>query len=192
MKRLSFVLAVLAALALPAAAAAKGPDHASISGPGLTKPVVLGGNGEATGTALGQLAMLAGFFPAAFQESPDPMLDRAPTKQLGPKYRVRYRVPGPDNRTFWIDAELYPYAKGGALTHTKPGQRIFGMQTRGGWFPGGTRLRLALLHAGLPARAPSGSSASGTNAAFVAGIAVPGALALAAAGLLYRRRREPA
>jgi hypothetical protein len=189
MKRFSFVLALLAALAVPAAAAAKGPDQASISGPGLAKTIVLDGNGESTGTGLGQLAMLAGFFPAAFRESPNPMLERAPTKQLGPMYRVRYRVPGPDNQTFWIDAALYPYAKGGALTYTKPGQRIFGMHTRGGWFLGGTELKLALLHDGLAAHAPG---ASGTNAALVAGIAVPGALALAAAGLLYHRRRRPA
>ncbi len=189
MKRFSFVLALLAALAVPAAASAKGPDQASISGPGLAKTIVLGGNGESTGTGLGELAVRAGFFPAAFRESPDPMLNHAPTKQLGPKYRVRYRVPGPDSQTFWIDADLYPYAKDGALTYTKPGQRIFGMHTRGGWFLGGTQLKLTLLHEGLTARAPA---ASGTNAALFAGIAVPGALALAAAGLLYRRRRHPA
>ncbi|TML51616.1 MAG: hypothetical protein E6G15_12295, partial [Actinobacteria bacterium] len=96
MKRLSFVLVLLAALALPVTAAAKGPDQASISGPGLGKTIVLGGSGESMQTALGQVAMLAGFFPAAFQESPDPMLDRAPAKQLGPKYRIHYRVPGPN------------------------------------------------------------------------------------------------
>jgi len=191
MKRLSFVLVLLAALALPVTAAAKGPDQASISGPGLGKTIVLGGSGESIQTALGQVAMLAGFFPAAFQESPDPMLDRAPTKQLGPKYRIHYRVPGPNNQTFRIDADLYPYAKGGALTYTQPGQRIFGMHARGGWFLGGTQLRLALVHEGLPAHAPA-SGASGTNAGLVAGIAVPGALALVAVGLLYRRRREQA
>jgi hypothetical protein len=192
MKRLSFVLVLLAALALPVTAAAKGPDQASISGPGLGKTIVLGGSGESMQTALGQVAMLAGFFPAAFQESPDPMLDRAPTKQLGPKYRIHYRVPGPNNQTFRIDADLYPYAKGGALTYTQPGQRIFGMHARGGWFLGGTQLRLALVHEGLPAHAPG---ASGTNAALVAGIAVPGGIALLAAAAFataYRRRHRTA
>src|SRR5205823_14012195 len=102
MKRLSFVLVLLAALALPVTAAAKGPDQASISGPGLGKTITLGGNGESMRTTLGQLTMLGGFFPAAFGQSPNPMLSSAPTKSLGPKYTVRYRVPGPDGKTFRV------------------------------------------------------------------------------------------
>lgn len=183
MKR--FLLVLVAALALPAAAAAKGPDRASISGRGL-ETITLAGNGESMQNGLGELTAHAGFFPAVFQESPDPMLDSAPTKSLGARYAVHYRVPGPDHATFSIDQEVYPYAKGGALTYTKPGQRIFDGRTRGGWFRGGAQLTATLKRLGLPARAPS---ASGTNAGLVAGIAVPGALALAAAGLLYRRRK---
>jgi hypothetical protein len=185
MKRFLLVLAV--ALALPAAAAAKGPDQAAISGPGL-KTVTLGGSGESMGTALGDLTERAGLFPALFPTSPDPMLESAPTKSLGSKYRIHYRVPGPEQGTFAIDQDVYPYAKGGALTYTKPGQRIFGSRAPGGWFLGGTQLKLVLRQQGLPARDPGASGASGTSTALVAGIAIPGALALAAAGLLYRRR----
>ena len=180
-----------AALLLPAAAAAKGPSSASISGPGLGKTLTIGGNGESMGTALGNITQLTGFFPAAYGQSPDPMLSTAPTKNLGPKYRIHYRVPGPNNATFSINQNLYPYAHGGALTYMKPGQRIFGMTTRGGWFLGGAPLRLALVHQGLPARATS----NGASMALVAGIAVPGGLALIAAGILgtgYRRRRQQA
>jgi hypothetical protein len=187
MKRFLLVLAV--ALALPAAAAAKGPDRATISGPGL-KTVTLGGNGESFGSDLGRLTEHAGLFPALFQTSPDPMLDSAPTKSLGPRYHVHYRVPGPNGGTFAIDQDVYPYAKGGALTYTKPGQRIFGGRAPGGWFLGGAPLKLVLQEQGLPAKAPSASS--GSNTALVAGIAIPGALALAAAGLLYRRRSHRA
>jgi hypothetical protein len=182
MKRLIFAL--LLALALPAAAAAKGPDQASISGPGLSKAITLGGDGETMRTPLGQFAQLSGFFPEAFQESPDPTLRHSPSASLGPKYHIRYRVPGGDNDTFRLDADLYPYAKGGAVTYMEHGQRIFDGETYGGWFRAGTQLTILLRQHGLPAR----PAASGSRAGLVAGIAIPGALALAAAGLLYRRR----
>jgi LPXTG-motif cell wall-anchored protein len=188
MKRFLLVLAV--ALAIPAVAAAKGPDQATISGPGM-KTVTLGGNGESMGTALGSLTEHAGLFPALFVTSPDPMLKSAPTKNLGPTYHIHYRVPGPDGGSFPIEQDVYPYAKGGALTYTKPGQRIFDSRSPGGWFLGGTQLKLILQKQGLPAMAPS-TGASGSNAALVAGIAIPGALALAAAGLFYRRRSRQA
>ena len=190
MNRFTLAFPVLvAALALPAVAAAKGPDQASITGPGIDK-ITLQGNGDLTASPLGQLTIHGGLFPAAVGQIPDPMLESAPTKQLGPKYRIRYRVPWEQGKIFWLDQDAYPYAKGGALTYTKPGQRIFESRSPGGWYLGGTELRLVLQRAGLPARAPDAST--GTNTALVAGIAVPGALALAAAGLLYRRRRHPA
>jgi LPXTG-motif cell wall-anchored protein len=189
MKR--FLLVLVVALALPAAAAAKGPDQATISGPGL-KTVTLGGNGESMGTALGELTESAGLFPASFQTSPNPMYESAPTKSLGSKYRIHFRVPGPQGGTFWIDQDVYPYAKGGALTYTKPGQRIFGSRTPGGWFLGGLALKQTLQQHGLPAKDPGASGTSGTSPALVAGIAIPGALVLAGAGLLYRKRRHQA
>jgi hypothetical protein len=192
MTRFKLVLLVLAAaLVVPAAAAAKGPDQASISGPGLGKALRIPGSGESMQTPLGQITALAGFFPAAFSQTPNPMLMEAPTRDLGPKYTIDYRVPGPDGRTFRIEQDLYPYAKGGALTYTKPGQPIFDMTTRGGWFLGGLPLRLALQKQGLPARAP----AAGSNVALVAGIAVPGGIALLAAAAFataYRRRNRAA
>ena len=188
MKRLT--LALLIALALPSAAAAKGPDRATIFGPGLSKPITFGGNGETTETSLGRFSMQGGFFAQSFQEIPDPTLRHAPTMSLGPRYRIRYRVPGPNNGTFRLDADLYPYAKGGALTYMRPGQNIFGGKAYGGWFRGGRPLLSLLRRHGLGASAPR--AASGTSAGLVAGIAVPGALALAAAGLLYRRRGRQA
>jgi hypothetical protein len=188
--RLVFLL-FAAALLLPAAAAAKGPDGASISGPGLGKTLRISGNGESQGSPLGSLAMEAGFFPAAFQESPDPMLPGPPKADLGPKYVISYDVPGPDGKSYRLHQDLYPYAHGGAVTYMRPGQNIFGGRTHGGWFVGGLPLKLTLQHQGLPARAPS----AGTNVALVAGIAVPGGLALAAAAAFatgYRRRQRPA
>jgi hypothetical protein len=188
--RLVFLL-FAAALALPAIAAAKGPDEAKISGPGLGKTLTISGDGENMGNALGNFAMNAGFFPAAFHQTPNPMLPGRPKGALGPKYTITYRVPGPNRETYRITQDLYPYAHGGAVTYTKPGQKIFEGHTYGGWFPGGLPLKLTLQHQGLPAKAPS----SGTNMALVAGIAVPGGIALAAAAAFatgYRRRQRPA
>jgi len=192
MKRLTLALVLAGLLAFPAAAAAKGPDQASISGPGLDKTIVLAGSGESMGTALGNLTQLTGFFPAAYGQSPDPMLKSAPTGDLGPRYRIHYRVPGENRSTYSIDQDVYPYAHGGALTYMKPGQSIFGMSTRGGWFLGGLPLKLVLVHQGLSAKA---SAANGTSMALVAGLAVPGGIALIAAAIFaagYRRRSRPA
>jgi hypothetical protein len=188
MTRLTLALAAVAAgLVLPATAAAKGPSAAAISGPGLGKTIKIGGSGESSGTPLGDLTMQAGFFPAAFGQSPDPMLPGKPAGKLGPSFAVRYVVPGPNGHTYRIRQDLYPYAAGGAVTYMKPGQAIFDGTTRGGWFRADSTLRQLLVRRGLPARAPRGS---GTRLGLLAGIGIPGVLVLAgSAALLARRRR---
>lgn len=186
MNRSMLVSAALAgALVLPAAAAAKGPSEASISGGGLGKTIRLAGNGETDSTPLGSLAMATGFYPAAYGQSPDPMLPARPTGNLGPRLTIHYVVPGPNGRTFQISQDLYAYAHGGAVTYMKPGQPVFDMTTRGGWYRAYGLKRLLLKH-GLPARAPRGSS--GSSLALLAGIGIPGALALAGTAVFFRRR----
>ena len=188
MIRFSIVLAVLgAALLLPAAALAKGPSAASITGPGLGNALAIKGDGETQGTALGQLTLNVGFFPAAFGQQPNPMLPGRPSGKLGAKYTIRYLVPGPYSTTFHITQDVYPYAAGGAVSYMKPGQKIFDFTTRGGWFRGGDALKQALVHDGLPARAPKASS-SGSNLAFLVG--APVALLLAGGAALVARRRR--
>ena len=169
MKRLALtLLAVALALAvLPVAALAKGPIEASITGPGLDSPLTIGdrenwGEEEAMASwqPIMQFADAAGFFPAAFGQSPDPMLERRPAGNLGPRYVVEYRVPGPNDTEDLIVQDLYPYAKPVAVTYMKPGQPLFGTQsTRGGWFAGSPHvarpLRALLIEAGLP-RTPPG------------------------------------
>src|SRR5207302_3297681 len=118
MKRTLVVL--LAALVLPAVAAAKGPSKAEVSGPGLGKPLVVTG-AEATGTPLMTLAESAGFFPAVYGQSPDPMVTR-PKGDLGPRYSVVYRVPGPNRTVSTIRQDLYPYAKPFPVSYMNPGQ----------------------------------------------------------------------
>jgi LPXTG-motif cell wall-anchored protein len=181
MFRLSIAL-VLAALALPAAAAAKGPSEGTISGPGFAKTVkvLYDGGGGSPGDNLSQAS---GFFPAAFGQSPDPMLPGKPSGRLGPRYTVVWTVPG--NGAAPIRQELYPYARGGSVSYTKPGQRIFGMATHRGWYRD-TALKRTMVALGLPAKAPS--SSTGPSTWLIAGLA--GALALAAVALLARRRQR--
>src|SRR5919198_364821 len=187
MIRFSIVLAVLgAALLLPAAALAKGPSAASITGPGLGNALAIKGDGETQGTALGQLTLNVGFFPAAFGQQPNPMLSARPSGKLGPKFTVRYLVPGPYSTVFHLTQDVYPYAAGGAVSYMKPGQKIFDFATRGGWFRGGDALKQTLVQDGLPARAPKAASSSGRSLAFLVG--APVALLLAGGAAFVARR----
>ena len=193
--------AATAALALAATAVAKGPSEASISGPGGGGPYNFTGSGESGGTPLGNLTEEAGFFPATFGQQPDPMLSERPGGALGPKYTITYTVPGPDGKDDLIRQDLYPYAKGGPLTYTAPGQPFFEVEeTHGGWFRGYSSLKQTLVAAGLPAKPPAvtagggsgGESAlDGTWPYALAGALVVLALGLAAA-VFARRRPRPA
>jgi hypothetical protein len=183
MKRLLFVL--FAATLLAPAALAKGPSEASITGPGLSKTIAFKGMNDAS-----KLTEYTGVFPSAFGQSPNPMLEGRPVGKLGPKYTIRYVVPGPNSKTYRLRQDLYPYAKSGAVTYMKPGQAIFDSKTIGGWYPAGDALKQLLVRAGLPRTAPRASS--GTNLALVAGVGIPGALVLAGAALLIARRRSRA
>lgn len=190
MNRSMFVLATLAlALLLPTAAAAKGPSEASITGGNLSKTIKIVGDGESDQTPLGRLTQEAGFFPAAFGQSPNPMLPRRPKGNLGPQLTIHYVVPGPDNQTFYIDQDVYPYAKGGAHTYMKPGQPIFGMATIGGWYRA-YGLKRTLVKLGLPPSASRSARSAGSKLALLAGIGIPGALALTGAAVFFRRRKH--
>jgi hypothetical protein len=188
MNRFTLVLATLAvALLLPAVAAAKGPSSASVSGPGLDKALTISGNGESSGTLLGNLTVEAGYFPAIFGQEPSPMLAARPAGKLGPRLTIHYVVPG--DRTYRITQDAYPYARGGAVTYMKPGQPIFGVTTRGGWYRA-VGLKRTLVRQGLPARAPRVSRGSSSGSlALVAGVGIPGALAALGVGLVLARRR---
>jgi hypothetical protein len=181
MKRFAFVL--LAAAVLAPAALAKGPSAASVTGPGLDHAVAVKGT-EASGL-LGELTQYAGFFPAAFGQQPSPLLAQRP-KQLGPRYTIHYVVPG--GAIFHLTQDVYPYARGGAVTYMKPGQPIFGMDSRGGWYRGGADLKRALVRAGLPRTAPR----TGGGSALLLGIGIPGVVLLTVTAVLVAMRRSAA
>jgi hypothetical protein len=155
MKRTLLVLTI-AALALPATSLAKGPAEASIKGPGLGKALEIAGP-EQEGSSMMNFAEAAGFFPGAFGQQPSPLLPSRPKGDLGPKYAIEYTVPGPNNDTFRIEQDLWPYAQPYAVTYMAPGQDIFDMQTKGGWFTDSS-LKDILVAAGLPKTAPAATS----------------------------------
>lgn len=155
MRRLTPIIVLLAVLAAAPSASAKGPSHAEISGPGLRNPIVFKGYGEpGADSAFGRLVDGLGFFPAAFGQQPSPMLSARPRGDLGPRYAVRYRVPT-GGRPATITQTLYPYAAGGALVYTRPGQPLYGRTTPGGWFRVLPTVKPLLVRRGLPATAPA-------------------------------------
>lgn len=175
----------VAALALPATAAAKGPSEATISGPGLASPLRITGNGEGGwSTNLGILVEQGGFFAQTFGQSPNPLLRSRPGG-LGAKYTVVYVVP-PD--TDVLRQELYPYARGGAVTYMAPGQHFWDQTTRGGWFRSNSQLKSMLVKAGLPRTSPEPARASGRTRGVAIGTGA-GILLAAGALMLVRRRR---
>jgi hypothetical protein len=149
----------LAALVATAPAAAKGPSTATLTGPGLGHALAVEGDGETgAGSPLASLVELGGFFPQMFLETPDPTVKSPPAGDLGPRYHIVYRVPGPHGVSTLVQ-DVYPYATT-PVTHMSPGQRFWGSsRTHGGWFVSGPGLRATLVAAGLPDSPPvSGGS----------------------------------
>ncbi|OFW74526.1 MAG: hypothetical protein A2Y55_04090 [Actinobacteria bacterium RBG_16_68_12] len=186
-----FVIALLAVIA-PTAALAKGASEAEIVGPGLDRPIVLTGSGDlATVMPLAELVEAAGFYPAVFVRSPDPMLDERPAGDLGRKYTITYVMPGPNNDVDQLVQEVYPYAKPDPVTYTAPGQPFFGTeQTRGGWFVATSLLTDQLVAAGLPQNPPAAVDDDGSPWTLTAGlVALAAALAAGMIGAYVIRRR---
>jgi len=147
---------VVGALALPSAAAAKGPSSASISGPRLDRSLAIQGQGEmGPGTPLGTLVDLGGYFSQMFGQTPDPTLRSQPKGSLGARYKVVYVVPGPNGIQSRVVQLVYPYAKPVPLTYMKPGQPFWSTdRAHGGWFRASAGLKRVLVRVGLPAAAP--------------------------------------
>jgi hypothetical protein len=193
----TLALLAVAALALPATALAKGPAGATIGGPGIGSDINVPGSGENVGTPLGDLTHYAGFFPAVFGQTPDPMRKDRPKGDLGPKYTITYRLPDQDGQIATVEQDLYPYANP-PFTYTKPGQEIFdGLETRGGWYTKGIpALRVRLIEAGLlPTRPPGGTSSdegAAVSTSTVVALVSAVALLLLATAVLLRRRPQRA
>jgi hypothetical protein len=143
-----------------APALAKGASQAQITGPGLSHPILVGGNGEpGTDSNLGNLALQGGMFDGLYGPNEvaggPKVLVKAPEKwSLGSAYEVTYTLPWTDvsgattNETFRQD--IYPYAVGGPVIYTAPGQKVTGGSTTAGWMRGGAGLSATLTKLGIP------------------------------------------
>jgi hypothetical protein len=212
-------MSVAAVLTLATPALAKGPSQVRITGPGLTRAVVVSGNGEPGERGrLASLALQTGLFTVMFGAGasiggPAPARLHTPPPQasLGPRYTLVYTVPGvtplPGQQVGQVRQDLYPRAAGGPLIYTPPGQQGFGGPlTVAGWLRGRPQLIRTLAGAGVPAAAGTRAAqptrraaAAHPAAAHRAGARIPGwivapvavvvAAALAGAALWLRRRR---
>jgi hypothetical protein len=180
----------VSALLVVSGALAKGASEATITGPGLDSPLTLPGEGQPDGEALMEIAQQAGFFAAVFGQTPDAMLDSRPHGTLGPRYVVRYEMPGPNNELDELVQHVYPFARPSPVSYTNPGQRFWTTEeTRGGWYVATDTLRTMLVAAGLPESPPSvgGDDDSGWwPAAGVVAVAAGGVLL---ALVVFLRRR---
>ena len=211
------VLAAAVAALVPDLAIAKGPVEATVEGPGLGTPIQFGDwsnwrdeDAMAPHQPIMQLAEATGFFPAAFgamsfddgdprTEVQNPMLAGRPEGNLGPRFVIRYRVPGPGNDEFRVLQYLYPYAKPSPLTYMPAGQPLFHSSegTSGGWYAATNTavppLLTQLTDAGLPQSPPTvGAESSEFPWTTVGALAVAAGLLCLAALAVILVRRAPA
>ena len=191
MRRRLALVPMLLLLSLVPAAHAKGPTSMSVTGPGLSEPIRVSALSDPQGTShYWKLVDGLGFFPAAFRQVPSPLLPARPQGDLGPKYTIRHGVPVRNGKHVVILQELYPYARGGPLTHMLPGQKLFGRETTDGWFRTGSGVKAAFVVRGLPAVPPTSEPGSGRRSvAATGGVALLGGL-LGALGIAAMRRRR--
>lgn len=199
----------IAVLAWASPVMAKGPDQATITGPGLDAPIVVAGYGEpGAGNALGELADGSGLFLMMFGTAGtgQSVLSEAPAGALGPKFAIDYRVPDGSPTGFIVRQDLYPLASRGPVTYTEGGQTAFGMTIVGGWYetPAGFRGLLERLGvpstpdavlappAAQPQPEPDRSPSSRTAPWVPIAAATLVLLLLVVAGVLFGRRRSRA
>jgi hypothetical protein len=153
--RLRILLAAMLAAGValvPTAAAAKGAKEMTVSGPGLATPIRLANTAEAA-VSPNTVVQKSGLLSSAA----DRVTARRPAGRLGPRYVATYHwLVGPD-KTVSLRQELYPFAPGGALSHTRPDRRALDIPVRDGWYRAGPELTLLLVAAGVPvpSRAPT-------------------------------------
>ena len=186
MRRSLFVIAGLALLVCWAPpAAAKGPTSAQLTGPGLRSPIELT-------TAMGVIADRTHASSLVFGLAGDTALAGSPPDvRRGPEYRLRFSVDlAAGGRQIVLDQHVFPFAEGGALVFTPPGQRnpFAPDALPGGWSHADPGLTDALVDAGVPTPAAPAEPSPGRAWLPLAGVVL--VLAGAGAARAARARRS--
>ena len=142
----AIAIAIVVAVALVVSpAGAKGPQHATIDGPGLEEPI------DQRDAGMSKLPSLTGLFGPLWDDPSVPLVDEAPTTDLGPAYVVTWDLGPYGTEPTTVRQTVYPYAAGDhPLVHTEAGQRFYGEETGGGWYVAPQALRDMLIASGLP------------------------------------------
>ena len=148
------VVATVLVSATPAVA--KGTTTVTVKGPALAEPISLHGSGAA------DLNRAAGLYQTVWDQPGAVILSRRPAGRLGPRYLATYGWLVGQDRTKPVRQELYPFAHGGALSYTPPGQRVYatGPAFKGGWYRAGQPLTDLLVSLGMPVHTGASAEAS--------------------------------
>jgi hypothetical protein len=146
MRKLLAAAVLFSALATADVAAAKGPDHVTLEGPGLAAPLELWGDtDEAPFWKLSdQIQMWSAF------EAPGPRANVTPVG-LGPRYEIVWSM-SYDPQGGSIRQLLYPFAAGGPQVYTPGLQTLYDMPATPGWHAAATSLTATLRELGIDAR----------------------------------------
>jgi hypothetical protein len=127
-------------------AAAKGAQRLTLTGPGLATPIQLTNSPESV-RAMHRIAEHAGLY----KYGSDRVLAHRPAGDLGPRYVATYDLVIAQSTTTPLCQEMYPFAAGGAVVYTPPGQRVGGGTRRPArWYQAGTELTMRLVAVGVP------------------------------------------
>jgi hypothetical protein len=147
----------IAVLLVPGVAHAKvAPSSATIDGDQLAGPLDIDAvSGTGTGEPFFRLVEQAGYFAATVGLVPDPMLDDAPTSDLGPELVVTWRLDEHGIGHGVLRQSVFPGAAGGPLTYTEPGQEYFpDLTAPGGWYRAPAGIAATLTALGVPVAGP--------------------------------------
>jgi hypothetical protein len=124
--------AAMVLLAVGAPATAKGPESATITGPGI------GTQELASSTiypSLDTLTRVTRFWDSVANTVATDT--EPPAGELGPRFEVRYHVPDLHNpssgRAWEIRQDLYPFAAAGPVVYTPRGQTMYDLELPPGW-----------------------------------------------------------
>jgi hypothetical protein len=150
-------LGVVAAMALALPAQAKVEGTAFVSGPGLPGGGAGAGGGSGGGDSIRMDGSDGGGYPmmSGLVDS-DRFLTQEPKGELGPRYESRLVITAPNGQPDVVQ-HLYPFAEGGPVLYTPPGQEFIMAPTgeaTGGWFRMSSDLLRELRDRGLPKTSP--------------------------------------